>query len=328
MILPYKYRNVLYSSQAHAREVFVFEGLDAETETLYRTLDFDLSQLIYKITNHFQLTLTHFVFINNHTPNCFVHPFGTFNVLGLHVGFITYFDNFFKENHEALFSDMKKPIDHISKIYAWEPDSIAFKICLQYVIYHEVGHIIQKTNSQNTSNSHDSARYLIEFDADICAAIQIARNILQVVQKVLCETGDMKLAEQIIIYIISAVATVMWVVLPPDLNYVKVQKNYPHFFIRFLAFYNDVVNYIEASLKSNNQITEDFDLHKIGLESLRVSLRSMDIIYGKESTENAISVFRQRFPEIKKDYLEFHQELKTADSTFMKFWEQYVKSRI
>lgn len=138
-------------------------------------------------------------------------------------------------------------------------NKLMFQLCCHFTFYHELGHLIQKSELLKDGMSEDvevmttfdSARHLLEYDADIFSAICLGTHVYQYIED-WCfelESGD---AELIISGIASSIFVYLMMFESVKAPFYLKACTHPHPFVRLIGvsyYLTDYINFIDGKHK-------------------------------------------------------------------------------
>ena len=149
-------------------------------------------------------------------------------------------------------------------------NELMFQICCNFTFYHELAHLIQKTETQKFNMSEDISNFesfnvnnhILEYDADLFSAICIGTHLYQYINKY-CPKANNKESEKIISIIGAGIFNYLLIFKSTKAPFYLRENSHPHPIVRIICIIYFITDYIE--FVSNKR--SDIILNKEGIIS-------------------------------------------------------------
>jgi len=202
-----------------------------------------------------------FFYNSNVTLNAFAARWKDHFVISFNKGAVIFLDQKFKSQTDLIkVEGLEDYIDAESKS-DYPLNELMYQLCSNYIFYHELGHLIQKSDGLAemlnedivTKGSFRIQDHILEYDADLFSSICLGTHLYQYIYN-WCRDATDEEAEKII----SAVAASIFLLL---LSFSSAKKelyfeeeSHPHPFIRIIGILYVITDYIELLSKKKREI--------------------------------------------------------------------------
>jgi len=208
-----------------------------------------------------------------------------------------------------------KRIEKLSNICDSPIWRLMHQTSLLYLFYHEVGHIIQNSSkvsfdvieeTTDQDSSFDQKSHELEIDADMFAAIRLAKHGLQYWRKLQSKNKSKDNLLTIVSIILSGIVVYRLKLFQYSGPFYYRKNKHPHIVIRIAALITNIIDYLNTELNSTRELDDETLDPKSGYE---VSMPIIKIISDKVLGAEAIGDYSSAFLSEAKGIKEYYGEL-------------------
>ncbi|MBK6545013.1 MAG: hypothetical protein IPG12_07055 [Saprospiraceae bacterium] len=206
-----------------------------------------------------------FVFGDNDTLNAWAAKISETYVISFNRGTVFRLEELFRYNTTILDSEGLESYQEVENHSNYKFHNLMHQICMSFTFYHELGHLIQKSDGLNLGLnedldrhiSFDFQRHVLEYDADFFSAMNLGAHIYQYFEKWHKRKTSNDL--ECLISILSAAIFVRILSSPSmDMPFYTNENSHPHPIIRVLSIVHAIIDYnIELLERKESGVTID-----------------------------------------------------------------------
>ena len=244
-----------------ADDVFCYEDTPLEDECEYA---FQFYQANFNNHTLYNIPKCIMYFDNKRTQNayaCYDYN-ANIGIIGINVGLIQSIKSIFENLNKIIINDENlNEYDAFRKTLDIPIEYLMFQTALHYTFYHELGHIIQKSEFlktklyENNINEKEFClrKHILEIDADDFSALYIGRHCLQYFDKMFKSKFDKDNLEKLVIVMNSAIFIYFLSFKSNKENIYFKKFTHPHPIIRVVSILSIITNYINGYLNDENK---------------------------------------------------------------------------
>lgn len=259
---------------------------DFRDKPLSKELNFIFNFYQSNIVKHYHYGIEPgvFVFADDLTMNAGATKYKDTFIIRFNIGTVYKLRDLFQDNKTILYILGLESYKDVEAHSDRKFHDLMNQFCMSFTFYHELGHLIQKSDGLNLSLnedldrniSFDFQRHVLEFDADLFSAMNMGAHIYQYFEKWHKRKTSNDL--ECLISILSAAIFVRILSSPSmDMPFYTNKNSHPHSIIRILSIIHAIIDYnIKLLEREENGITiDEGNVIKMTLEAAEILTKNL-----------------------------------------------------
>jgi hypothetical protein len=191
-----------------------------------------------------------------------------------------------------------------------------FQLAIHFTFYHELAHLIQRSDSQNESEvslsscerQYSERSHIEELDADAFSSICLASHVVQLFENNYPNGSSIEVFEELITVMCATGINYILSFGSMSLPFYLYESSHPHAVIRITEILGHILEYTQqyfGTLQFSNEVRK-----RITINAFELSQE----IFGDVLVQSYFEIYTKNFKEI-NHYLEYFRKLSEGDPT-------------
>ncbi|HXD94213.1 MAG TPA: hypothetical protein VNX01_13455 [Bacteroidia bacterium] len=271
---------------------------------------------------------------NNNKINAVASKQNGYYVIGIYLGTIVYLEEIFKNKNNLIKDAGIKEFIKFEKKSGISINELMYQQALHFTFYHEMGHLIQKSNFLETqlfenlsaTTAFDLKKHILELDADRFASLNVSAHVVQYAKNTFKDKLTEEDLEKILVIICSSALFYVLSFQSENSSIYYEEKSHPHPIIRITLIIFHVVSYALQFFESEG--------HKFNLQSktivnncLKFSIDISDKIMPKDLITKYQSIIPAESDKITEYIMKAESFLEKDGSLASNKWNEIAKTK-
>ena len=298
-------------------EIFDFDD-SPYSEEFQKVFDFYSDTL--KLNSNYGIAPSYLYFHDDWSVNAKATRSNDKYVVGINSGTIIHL----MQKHEASETVIFDEIELIKDYLGTEPNRLMYQFSIHFTFYHEMAHLIQKSNEleksiiemNGSSKPYDEKRHLLELDADNYASLCLAAHILDLFHTNFKGAYDLEKFSALVKITCAVGISYVLSFGGKEQEFYLRQSIHPHRSIRMFCVLHHILEYYQLNFGKEN--FPDELKKQLKRESLDMSAK----LFGSEPIEKYVEDIKNNMHDI-LEYLSYFYNLEKNDKTLSVYkWNQ------
>ena len=206
-----------------------------------------------------------FFFNTTTTLNAFAAKWKDHFIISFNKGTVIFLDQKFKSQTNILKVEGLEDYIEAESKSDYPLNKLMYQLCNYYIFYHELGHLIQKSDGLDEMLNEDIVTkatfniqdHILEYDADLFSSICLGTHLYQYIDEWSCPKASDKEIENIISSVTASIFLLLLSFNSAKKNLYFEEESHPHPIIRIIGILYVITDYIELLSKEKKVIVLD-----------------------------------------------------------------------